>query len=319
MWRDAAGGTNWSGWLPHLDLTAARVFTAASEEHARLFESLKTPGTLTFRAQLDLWQMLRAATQPGSKLDFEYPPETVTVVFKSGGALEAKAGAPATVARVSERESRVTVEPKPDQWLPLEISVTTGKGEPTLDISWHTAEDPRPRTLPLRRILLPWAAPKAADAPGDGERRIPEIAGGDWQRGRNIFFGEPAACSKCHQVGGEGGKIGPDLSNLIHRDYASVLKDITQPSAALNPDHLAYEIELKDGDAISGVIVDGTPEAVVVGQVTGANLTVARNRIASMKAASLSLMPEGLLQGLDARAQKDLLTFLLSTATKAKQ
>ncbi len=317
-WRDAAGRTNWSGWLPHLDLTAARAFTAASEEHTRLFESLKTPGTLTLRAQLDLWQMLRAATQPGSKLDFEYPPETVTVVFKSGGTLDAKAGAPATVGRVSRREWRVTIEPKSGQWLPLELSFSTGEGEPTLDVSWHTAEDPRPRALPLRRILLPWATPKVADAPGNAERRIPEIAGGDWQRGRSIFFGEPAACSKCHQVGGEGGKIGPDLSNLVHRDYASVLKDITQPSAALNPDHLAYEIELKDGDAISGVIVDGTSEAVVVGQVTGANLTVARSRIAGMKAASLSLMPEGLLQGLDARAQKDLLTFLLGPVPKAK-
>jgi len=62
--------SNGSGWLPHLDLTAAGSFTAASGEHAHLFQLLNKQGTLTMRAQLDLWNMLRPATQPGSKLDF---------------------------------------------------------------------------------------------------------------------------------------------------------------------------------------------------------------------------------------------------------
>jgi putative heme-binding domain-containing protein len=85
------------------------------------------------------------------------------------------------------------------------------------------------------------------------ERLISEIAGGNWLRGRNLFFGDQASCYKCHSVGGRGGKIGPDLSNLVHRDYASVFKDITQPSAAINPDHIAYNFELKDGESVSGV------------------------------------------------------------------
>src|SRR5439155_20197568 len=58
VWRSADGKESWTGWLPHLDLAVARGFTAASAEHARLFELLKTPGTLTLRAQLDLWQTL---------------------------------------------------------------------------------------------------------------------------------------------------------------------------------------------------------------------------------------------------------------------
>ena len=53
--------------------------------------------------------------------------------------------------------------------------------------------------------------------------RPKELDGGSWARGRKVFFGEAAACSKCHTVNGHGGEIGPDLSNLVHRDYASVL------------------------------------------------------------------------------------------------
>jgi putative heme-binding domain-containing protein len=167
----------------------------------------------------------------------------------------------------------------------------------------------------LRRTLLPWAVRNAA-AQSAGPKQIPEIAGGDWNRGKQVFLSEPAACFKCHQFNGQGGHIGPDLSNLPQRDYASVLKDITQPSAAINPDHLAYNVELKNGEAVNGVILEETPERLVFGQVSGQSLTVDRKQIATMKASSVSLMPEGLLQGLNPQQQKDLLTFLLMEAPK---
>jgi putative heme-binding domain-containing protein len=90
----------------------------------------------------------------------------------------------------------------------------------------------------------------------------------------------------------------------------------TLPSAAINPDHLAYNVELKNGEAVNGVILEETPERLVFGQVSGQSLTVDRKQIATMKASSVSLMPEGLLQGLNPQQQKDLLTFLLMEAPK---
>src|SRR5262249_8463658 len=154
-----------------------------------------------------------------------------------------------------------------------------------------TAEDPRPRALPLRRILLPWAKPTIAPAIVS---RIPEIEGGDWERGRKAVFGEQAACFKCHQINGEGGTIGPALSNLLYCDDASVLKDIMEPSPAINPDHLSYNVQLKDGSIETGVLLKNDHEKVVLGQVTGASLTIDKTNVAGMKASSISLMPEGL-------------------------
>ena len=84
--------------------------------------------------------------------------------------------------------------------------------------------------------------------------RPPELEGGSWARGYREFFGEKAMCSKCHTIYGRGGAIGPDLSNLIHRDYASVLRDITHPSFAINPDYLSYTVVLNDGRVLSGVV-----------------------------------------------------------------
>jgi putative heme-binding domain-containing protein len=311
-WRDATGAVKWSGWLPHLDLQVARELTAASEEHARLFALLKTPGRLTLRAQLDLHLMLRTAIQPGAKIDFEYPVETVTVAFKAGGRVEAR-----TTAKLDWRgdgEVRLTAESRENGWVPLEIAIPTGGAtEATLAVAWHTAEDFRPRALPLRRVLLPWATPRAtAGAVVETKRVIPEIAGGDWARGRAVFASAAAACAVCHQVRGEGGVIGPDLSNLVFRDYASVLKDIVEPSAAINPDRIAYVVELKDGTTANGIVLEDTAGSLVLGDVAGAKRTLAKNAIARMKASPVSLMPEGLWQNLTVPQQRDLMTFLLT-------
>jgi putative heme-binding domain-containing protein len=311
QWSDSGGRGVWSGWLPHPDLTVARAFTAASQEHRELFELLATPGTLTLRGQLDLWSMLHPAIQPGEKLSFEYPPETVTVIFKGGGKMKLKTSV--GQERIGPDAIQITTISKEAQWIPVEITLATGRGGTALDVSWFTDEDPRPRALPLRRVLLPWATPATDEPPAPAVRQIPEIAGGDWQRGKRIFYSEQPGCFKCHEVAGQGGRIGPDLSNLVYRDYASVLKDIVEPSAAINPDHLAYNVELADGTVETGVIVSDTPEKLVIGQVTGQSIEIPRNKIVRAKPSAVSLMPEGLLKGLSAGQQRDLLTFLLTS------
>lgn len=310
-WSSADGKQTSKVWLPHLDLIAARGFTAASAEHGKFFKLLRKRGTLTLQTKLDLNSMLHPAVQPESKLDYEYPPETVTVCFKSQGQIDATASV--NVRRIDAHEIRVTVKPGENPWMPVEVQLKTGDGEPRLDVWWFTAEDSRPRPLPLRRVLLPWAKQYVAAALVN---HTPELDGGDWQRGRKIFFSEQAACFKCHQIGGEGGEIGPNLSNLIYRDYASVLKDITEPSAAINPEHIGYVVELKSGETESGVLLKNDRTQVVLGQSSGQNLTIAKEKVASMKGSAISIMPEGLLKALDAQQQKDLMTFLLTTPAK---
>jgi putative heme-binding domain-containing protein len=229
------------------------------------------------------------------------------------------------VERKSDAEVHVATVSAQNQWLPIELTLETGpvgrasatpegaSAPELLDMTWHTAEDPRPRAMQLRRILLPWAKPHELEylQPAT-ERKVPELAGGDWKRGRELFFSERVACFKCHQVRREGTHVGPDLSNLIHRDYASVMKDILQPSAAINPDAVAYNIQLKDGETITGVPVRESSTEIVFADSTGQITTIGRGQVESMKASSISLMPEGLLQALSGQEVKDLLTFLLT-------
>jgi len=317
-WRDAAGKIAWTGWLPHLDLNVARELTGGSEEHARLSDLLATPGTLHLRGQLDLHLMLRPAIQPGASLDFEYPGETVTMTLKAAGALRVTLGDTAENVRINQRGDgavQLTTESREGSaWLPFRITLATGPAAAGLEATWHTAEDARARALPLRRTLLPWATPRAAGSNAPVARTIPEITGGDWHRGRQVYAG-PAACFACHQMRGEGGVIGPDLSNLVHRDYASVLKDIVDPSAAINPDRIAYTFDLKDGTTLSGIVINDTADAMVVGEISGSQRTLAKRDLREMKASAISLMPPGLWEGLSEQQQRDLMTYLLTEPT----
>ena len=121
-----------------------------------------------------------------------------------------------------------------------------------------------------------------------------------------------ANCFKCHSVRGEGNNVGPDLSNLVQRDYASVLKDIRYPNAALNPDHLSYSIQLADGEEITAVLQKDNRDAVTIADISGQK-TIPKTQIKSIKPTTLSLMPEGLDKVLSSEELKDLLTFLLTS------
>jgi putative heme-binding domain-containing protein len=119
-------------------------------------------------------------------------------------------------------------------------------------------------------------------------------------------------------VRGQGGTIGPDLSNLVHRDYASVLRDIREPSFAINPDHITYSVALADGRVLTGTVrTEGAK--LRVADSRGRETLMARSEIEAMLPQPVSTMPEGLANVLGAARLKDLLTFLLSPAPSKAQ
>ncbi|PYK63579.1 MAG: hypothetical protein DME21_02435, partial [Verrucomicrobia bacterium] len=178
---------------------------------------------------------------------------------------------------------------------------------------WFTADDPRPRPFPLRRLLLPWAQPSDTAPAAPMERQVPEIAGGHWLPGKRLFFSDRLGCAKCHVIRGEGQRVGPDLSNLVQRDYTSVRKDIQLPNAAINPDHVASAIELSDGESLIGIVQLEADGVIQVAMADGILHQVARKNVKSVKPSTLSLMPEGLWDALTDDEHRDLMTFLLTS------
>ncbi len=62
-----------------------------------------------------------------------------------------------------------------------------------------------------------------------------KVQTGDAERGKTIFFThQVAACNRCHQVGGQGGAIGPALDGIAGRKSADYLRQsLIEPNAAI--------------------------------------------------------------------------------------
>ncbi len=304
-----------TGWLPHLNLQVAREFTAGSSQHDALWSSIGDKGELTLRSKLDLHRVLRPIVQPGSKIDYEWPAESVTLVLSSTHPMSVKTSVGKIESLQSDGLHGVRLQCPEDvaEWLDLEIKLeTTSDAQANLQVSYFTAEDARRRPLPLNRFYLPWVQSKAATELSDEKpRAIAELAGGNWGLGRRVFQSESAGCFKCHAMEGGGAKIGPDLSNLIHRDYASVMRDIVHPSFAINPDYIGHILSMSDGRVMTGVLRDDSGQ-LVLGDANGNSTILAKADIEQMKPSQISVMPVGLHEKLSKDQLRDLMTYLLT-------
>jgi putative heme-binding domain-containing protein len=307
---------NDTSWLPHLNLQVAREFTQGSSQHDALWSAMESSGELMLRTNLDLHHLLRPVVQPGSKIDYEWPAESVTLVISSPQPITVSS----TLAKIESQSSngvhvvRLTFSGDAAELVDLEIKLTkTTDAKPQLDVSVHTAEDSRDRPMPLNRFYIPWVKSKEATQLNDDKpMKIAEIEGGNWGLGRRVFHSEAAGCFKCHAMGGVGAKIGPDLANLVHRDYASVLRDIVNPSFAINPDYIGHLIAMNDGQILTGVLRDEAGQ-LILGDEKGNSTKIVRSDIDQMRPAKLSVMPTGLSEKLSKEQLRDLMTFLLTS------
>src|SRR5262249_35565964 len=144
LWQARTGDGRWNGWLPHLDLAVARQLTQSSAPHQELSRVWKKPGTLTLRTKLHVKDMLRPAVQPGAKIDYDGPPEQVTLVSGPRQNLEIRTLAgivPTTTDPEGFHCAPVTASPNADVPVALDIRLATGDGEPDLRVTFHTNED----------------------------------------------------------------------------------------------------------------------------------------------------------------------------------
>lgn len=123
-------------------------------------------------------------------------------------------------------------------------------------------------------------------------------------RGRNDEIGrklfKEATCLQCHKLRGEGGAVGPDLTDALTRwkgDRAGLLREVVEPSHKIDDKFAMVNIETGDGRILTGIITEQNAETVtlITNPESPRPQTIAREDIESLKKAPVSMMPKGLL------------------------
>jgi putative heme-binding domain-containing protein len=75
---------------------------------------------------------------------------------------------------------------------------------------------------------------------------------GDPARGKVVFDGK-GKCTSCHNVGGVGARLGPDLSNVgAARRTPDLERALLDPQADVQPQHRFYRVVQQDGTTVTG-------------------------------------------------------------------
>jgi putative heme-binding domain-containing protein len=133
--------------------------------------------------------------------------------------------------------------------------------------------------------------------------------GGDARNGRLLF---QKNCATCHTLFGEGAKVGPDLTGADRKNRPYMLTQIVDPSAVIRPEYQAFNVEMKDGRSLFGLVAESTPGAVTLVDGKNEHTVLAREKIEQMTPSPLSLMPDKLLDGLSDEEVRDLFRYLES-------
>jgi len=130
---------------------------------------------------------------------------------------------------------------------------------------------------------------------------------GDAAKGKLVFTQQ---CAKCHRHGGEGGKVGPDLTGMAAHPKAELLTHILDPSRSVEGNFVSYTVATNDGRTFNGLLASETKTSVELIDTEGKAQTLLRDDIDELVASKKSLMPEGFEKQIPAGSLADLLEFL---------
>jgi virginiamycin B lyase len=140
------------------------------------------------------------------------------------------------------------------------------------------------------------------------------LEGRSLTRGKSIF--EQATCSRCHAIGGQGERLGPELTDIAKRFQGSkLIQQMVKPSSEIHKDFKTELILVDDGRLLTGVVIEETEEEVhVLTNMLKPDKVdrVAKDSIEDRKVSELSTMPVGLLDTFTLDEILDLAAYLQS-------
>lgn len=139
---------------------------------------------------------------------------------------------------------------------------------------------------------------------------VKELIGmkGDLSKGKQVFT---SYCSVCHQVNGEGMDFGPKLSEIGSKlPKEAQYSAIFEPSAGIGFGYEGFEVTLKDGSTVSGIIASKTETDLILKFPGGSTQEYKMTQVKSIKQLNDSMMPSGLQDAMSTEELVSLVDYL---------
>ena len=167
-----------------------------------------------------------------------------------------------------------------------------------------------PERQALRRQLQAYDEMLAKDAAA-GYRLA--LAGGDAQRGREVFFGKVAlSCVRCHKINETGGEVGPDLTRIaVDKTREYLLESLVEPNKTIAKGFETVVLTLDDGRSVSGIVKSQDAKELTLITAEAQTLTIPLAEIPE-RTTGQSAMPADLVKQLSLLELRDLVEYLSS-------
>lgn len=142
-----------------------------------------------------------------------------------------------------------------------------------------------------------WKRARQALAGGKGDSKV----------GEGVF---ERLCSSCHQFRGGVAELGPDLSGYDFRESDALLRSIVYPSETVAPDAQMMVVKTTDGTVVVGMSLGVTVRGDLRLKTALGEMVVSQSQTRSQETLAQSLMPEGLLEGLNDEEIRGLFQYL---------
>ena len=134
-------------------------------------------------------------------------------------------------------------------------------------------------------------------------------APGNPQAGRLLFNKH---CSACHQLFGEGTKLGPDLTSANRSDRDFLLISMVDPSSVIRKEFISVILQTTDGRIDTGLAVSRDESGITIITPKNERKVFAASEIEELRESAVSHMPDTLYRQFTPQQLRDLFAWLQS-------
>lgn len=123
-------------------------------------------------------------------------------------------------------------------------------------------------------------------------------------------------CANCHQVAGQGAKVGPNLDGVGARGLERLLEDVLDPNRNVDQAFRTTNLTTKDGKSVSGLFLREEGKIVILADKEGKEVRIDKAQIDERFVSPLSPMPSNFAELLSEPEFHQVMGYVLSLRAK---